>query len=58
MQARERLNPGGSFYLLLSSDSDLGLLGNLISEAGFSAQLVSERSIVFESFVLYELTAN
>jgi release factor glutamine methyltransferase len=57
-EARERLKPGGRFYLLLSSDSDLGLLGRLISEAGFQARLVGERSIVFESFILYELTAN
>lgn len=55
-QAHERLKPGGRFYLLLSSDSDLGLLGELISDAGFNARLVSERSIVFESFILYELT--
>src|SRR5436190_2878401 len=57
-QARERLKPGGRFYLLLSSDSDLGLLGRLIAEAGFSARLTSERSIVFESFILYELVAD
>jgi methylase of polypeptide subunit release factors len=55
-QARERLKPGGLFYLLLSSDSDLGRLGDLIEEAGFIARLVNERSIVFESFILYELT--
>jgi methylase of polypeptide subunit release factors len=54
-QARERLKPGGCFYILLSSDSDLGLLGRLIAEAGFTARLVGERSIVFESFILYEL---
>ena len=35
-QARERLKPGGRVYVLLSSDSDLGLLGRLIGEAGFS----------------------
>lgn len=57
-QARERLRPGGRFYLLLSSDSDLGLLGRLIAEAGFSARLASERSIIFESFILYELMAD
>jgi release factor glutamine methyltransferase len=56
-EARERLKPGGRFYILLSSDSDLGLLGQLIAKAGFSARLVGERSIVFESFILYELTA-
>jgi HemK-related putative methylase len=55
-QAHERLKPGGRFYLLLSSDSDLALLGQLIGEAGFKARLVGERSIVFESFILYELT--
>jgi methylase of polypeptide subunit release factors len=55
-QARERLLPGGVFYLLLSSDSDLGILGRLIEEAGFSARLVNERSIVIEKFILYELT--
>jgi methylase of polypeptide subunit release factors len=57
-QARERLKPDGKFYLLLSSDSDLGLLGRLIEEAGFQARLAGERSIVFESFILYELTAS
>lgn len=57
-QARTRLKPGGRFYLLLSSDSDLGQLGRLIAEAGFGARLVNERSIVIESFILYELTAD
>jgi methylase of polypeptide subunit release factors len=55
-QARERLAPGGRFYILLSSDSDLGLLGRMIGATGFAARLVKERSIGFESFVLYELT--
>ena len=57
-QARERLNPGGRFYLLLSSDSDLGVLGRLIEEAGFAARSVNERSIVIEKLILYELTAD
>jgi release factor glutamine methyltransferase len=57
-QARERLKPGGRVYLLLSSDSDLGLLGRLIAEAGFRAHLVDERSILIESFVLYELSVD
>jgi methylase of polypeptide subunit release factors len=57
-QARERLKPGGAFYILLSSDSDLGLLGELVVRAGFRAQLVEERSILIESLVLYELQAN
>ena len=54
-QARERLIPGGCIYVLLSSDSDLNLLGTLIERAGFRARLVAERSIPFESFILYEL---
>jgi HemK-related putative methylase len=56
-QARERLKPDGRFYLLLSSDSDLDMLGQLIEEAGFAARLVNERSIVIEKLILYELTA-
>ena len=56
--ARARLKPGGRFYLLLSSDSDLGVLGRLIAEAGFAARLVDERSILIEKFILYELTAD
>ncbi|MFL9825703.1 50S ribosomal protein L11 methyltransferase [Rhodoplanes sp. SY1] len=55
VQARERLTPGGRMLVLFSSDSDLHRLGALISEAGFAARLVGERSIVLESFVLYEL---
>jgi release factor glutamine methyltransferase len=54
-QARERLAPGGCVYVLLSTDSDLALLGRLIREAGFAARLVSERSIFIESLVIYEL---
>lgn len=57
-QARERLKPGGRFYLLLSSDSDLGILGNAIAQNGFRARLVGERSIGIESFILYELAAD
>ena len=55
MQARARLKPGGRMYVLFSSDSDLDLLGRLIAEAGFSATLVAEHSIGFETFPLYEL---
>ena len=57
-QARERLTPDGCLYVLLSSDSDLNVLGALIARAGFRARLVAERSIIFESFILYELRAN
>ena len=56
VQARERLASDGRMYLLLSTDSDLGLLGNLIKRAGFAARLIAEHSILIESFLLYELT--
>jgi release factor glutamine methyltransferase len=54
-QSRERLAPGGCVYVLLSSDSNLDLLGRLMEQAGFRAQLVAKRSILFESFLIYEL---
>lgn len=54
-QARERLAPGGRLFVLLSSDSDLKLLGTLAQRAGFQAKAVEERSILVESFIVYEL---
>ena len=54
-QARERLAPSGCLYVLLSTDSDLDLLGSLIGDAGFGARLVAERSIFIESLIIYEL---
>jgi 23S rRNA G2069 N7-methylase RlmK/C1962 C5-methylase RlmI len=56
-QARTRLAPGGRLYLLLSSDSDLALLGATAARAGFEARLVAEKSILIETFPLYELRA-
>jgi release factor glutamine methyltransferase len=56
-QARERLAPGGRFYLLVSSDSDLDLFAALIMRARFRARLVAERSILIESLIIYELEA-
>jgi release factor glutamine methyltransferase len=55
-QARERLTPNGSIYLLLSSDCDLNKIGTLIKDAGFGARLADQRSILFESFDIYELS--
>jgi release factor glutamine methyltransferase len=55
-QARERLASDGCMYVLFSTDSDLDLLGALISRAGFVASLVAKRSILFESFLIYKLT--
>jgi release factor glutamine methyltransferase len=54
-QARERLVPGGALYVLLSSDCDFDLLGAMIERAGFRARLAAERSILIESFIIYEL---
>jgi release factor glutamine methyltransferase len=54
-QASVRLAPGGRFYLLLSSDSDLGLIGSLIEQAKFRARLVGRKSLLIESLVLFEL---
>lgn len=54
-QARERLTPDGRVYLLLSSDSDLDLFHNSIARAGFTADVVAERSILIESLMIYEL---
>jgi release factor glutamine methyltransferase len=54
-QARERLAADGCFYVLLSSHSDLELLGRLIDQAGFHARLVAQRSLLFETIIIYEL---
>jgi methylase of polypeptide subunit release factors len=54
-QARERLAPGGRFYLLVSSDSDLDLFSEVIAQARFQARPVAERSIFVESLIIYEL---
>ncbi|MCC6888538.1 MAG: methyltransferase [Hyphomicrobiales bacterium] len=55
VQAHERLAPGGRFYLLLSSDSDLALIGSLIEQARFRARLVGRKSLLIESLVVFEL---
>ncbi|MFY9699049.1 MAG: 50S ribosomal protein L11 methyltransferase [Rhodoplanes sp.] len=55
-QAGERLRPGGRIYVMVSSDSDLDLFGRLIDQAGLRARPALERSILIESFIIYELT--
>jgi len=54
-EARARLKPGGRLYVMVSSDSDLDLLGRLVEKAGFRAKVALERSIYIESFIIYEL---
>ncbi|MFO1097940.1 MAG: methyltransferase [Xanthobacteraceae bacterium] len=56
-QARERLKPGGRIFVMVSSDTDLGLFGRLIDQAGLNARVALEHSIFIESFIIYELTA-
>lgn len=55
-QARQRLKPSGTMYVLLSSDSDLHFLGELIARAGFRARIATALSIMIESMIIYELT--
>jgi methylase of polypeptide subunit release factors len=55
-QARQRLKPNGTMYVLLSSDSDLHFLGKLIAKAGFRASIATSFSIMIESMIIYELT--
>lgn len=54
-QARDRLLPGGCMYVLFSSDTDLDRMADLIARVGFVPKLIAERSILIESFLLYEL---
>jgi release factor glutamine methyltransferase len=55
-QARQRLKLSGTMYVLLSSDSDLHFLGQLIAKAGFRARVATSFSIMIESMIIYELT--
>jgi len=57
-QSRERLKPGGRLYVMVSSDSNLDLLGALIEEAGLQARLGAERSIIIASFIIYLLESS
>jgi methylase of polypeptide subunit release factors len=56
-QARQRLKSGGRMYALFSTRADIGFLRTLMEQAGFSSRLVSERSIMIDTFVIYELQA-
>jgi release factor glutamine methyltransferase len=54
--ARAHLAPGGLMYVMVSSDSDLDLLGTLVERAGFMARQVHEHSLYIESMIIYELS--
>ncbi len=56
-EARVHLKPGGRLYVIVSSDTDLDLFGGLIERARLSARIALERSILIESFIIYELAA-
>ena len=56
-QARQRLKPSGTMYVLLSSDSDLHFFGQLIARAGFRARIATAFSILVESMIIYEFTS-
>jgi methylase of polypeptide subunit release factors len=55
-QARLRLKPTGLLFVMLSSDSDLGLLTSLMERAGFRVRIAYEHSIFIESFILFKLS--
>jgi hypothetical protein len=44
-------------YALFSTRADIDFLRTLMEQAGFSSRLVSERSIMIDTFVIYELQA-
>jgi release factor glutamine methyltransferase len=54
-QARRRLAPDGVMYLILSSHSDLESVGSLMRQAGFAVRVASERRVLFETLIIYEL---
>jgi release factor glutamine methyltransferase len=57
VQARERLTADGRMYVLFSARADLGLLVALMQQANFRVRLADERSIMIDTFVIYELQA-
>jgi methylase of polypeptide subunit release factors len=55
LQARERLASGGRMYVLFSTRVDLALMGALIEQAKFRSRRIASRSILIDTFVIYEL---
>lgn len=55
-QAAAHLAPGGTMYLLVSSDSNMALFDHLIAQAGLRRQHIATQSIMVERFVIYEVT--
>jgi methylase of polypeptide subunit release factors len=57
VQAHERLAPNGRMYVLLSARTDLVFVQALMERAGFRVRLADQRSIMIDTFVIYELLA-
>jgi release factor glutamine methyltransferase len=55
-QARERLAPNGVVYLILSSHTDLELVGAFVRKAGFDARIVAQHQVFLETIIIYELS--
>src|SRR5262249_33878371 len=56
-QARERLAPNGVMYLILSSHTDLELVGTFVRKAGLSARVAAQQQVFLETIIIYELRA-
>jgi methylase of polypeptide subunit release factors len=54
-QARERLTADGVLYVILSSHTDLELVGTFVRQAGFSARIASQQRVLLETIIIYEL---
>ena len=57
VQARQRLAPGGRMYAAALARADLVFVQALMERAGFRARVADRRSIVIDTFVIYELDA-
>ena len=55
-QAYWHLAPDGEVFILLSSDTNIGLMEALARRAGFIWKKVYARSIIVETFIIFRLT--
>ncbi len=54
-QARARLTPGGTMYMVISSHAELDVVEAIVTRAGFAARVIRERRVLFETLLIYEL---
>ena len=52
-QAAAHLAPGGTMYLLVSSDTNMKLFDHLMAQAGLKPERIATQSIMVERFFLY-----